>query len=438
MQAPVSPALLPRRITASRPPWPAIRRRAFLPLIAVLLILVLPSDGFLGDDRATMAMVEAIGPHGFRLATWEVQALAQKAGDFLRQPGAGLSPQAQHDLVIAYFDGIRRAGTLSGQVERIYADPAVSDPKRAAAALQAELDGLRAQQAARRPAVELILASQITAVLRDAGLGDSGRIFPPVAFQFTESPDHLVVSPRDRIAVERELYLDPALSVAQMEKMERLVEDRLDVSALVEGTGGFSTYPTMIVEIPSLEWVLSTVAHEWMHTYLVFRPLGLHYYHNGDTRTLNETTADIVGQEVGQMALQRFYAELVPPPAAADSSAPARKAVAVQKPDFDFSTFMRDTRLRTDGLLAGGKISEAESYMEAQRQLLISHGYYIRKLNQAYFALHSFYAAGPEATNPIGEKLHRLRTKAGSLAAFVRTVSRITSIAELDAALTGS
>ena len=59
----------------------------------------------------------------------------------------------------------------------------------------------------------------------------------------------------------------------------------------------------------------------------------------------------------------------------------------------------------------------------------------IRKLNQAYFAFHGSYATGPAATDPIGGKLHLLRQRAGSLAAFVRTVARFDDAADLDAAL---
>jgi len=53
---------------------------------------------------------------------------------------------------------------------------------------------------------------------------------------------------------------------------------------------------------------------------------------------------------------------------------------------------MRETRIRVDKLLAQGRIEEAEAYMEERRQEFVAHGYYIRKLNQAYFAFHGAYA----------------------------------------------
>ena len=87
-------------------------------------------------------------------------------------------------------------------------------------------------------------------MLDEAGLTTAGQVWPPVRFAFTESPDYLIVSPRDRITVEKGVYLDPGISVAEMERIEGQVARELDVSALVDGTGGFSSYPTMVVAYP--------------------------------------------------------------------------------------------------------------------------------------------------------------------------------------------
>jgi hypothetical protein len=86
-------------------------------------------------------------------------------------------------------------------------------------------------------------------------------------------------------------------------------------------------------------------------------------------------------------------------------------------------------------MLAASQIPQAEAFMEAQRQELIKHGYYLRRLNQAYFAFHGSYAVGASATDPIGGKLRALRRQAGSLANFVHTVARMITLAELDAEL---
>lgn len=399
--------------------------------------MLLPADGYLGAARIDLTLNRAISGQHFAFAAWEAQAIGQKLRDTVQRPGADLSPVQQHDLVTGYFDAIGHIGLLEREIARIYADPTHTDPAQAAAPQQAELDALRAEQAARRPAVERILEQQVGAVLTELGLTTGGHVWPPVRFQLTESPNYLIISARDRIGVLRGIYLDPALSVDAMERIEAQAQAELDVSALVEGTGGFSSYPTMVLEDATLNWVVDTIAHEWTHTYLAFRPLGWNYYKDGQMRTINETVASIVGGEVSQRVMERFYPERVRPKAWPRplSMRPGWLGQEADPPDFEFGSFMRATRLEVDRLLAAGEIEEAESFMEAQRRILVERGYVIRKLNQAYFAFHGSYAVGTAATDPIGGKLHLLRQRAGSLAAFVRTVATFNDAADLDAAL---
>ena len=202
-----------------------------------------------------------------------------------------------------YFTAIARIGTLNREIERIYADPNVADPPPRPRPWRLNKRPLRDRQATHRPAVERILERQTATLLAAEGLTTAGELFPPVRYQFTESPNLLIVSPRDRIATEDSFHVDPALPLDQIEQIEGDVAEELNVSTLIEDTGGISTYPTMVIEEPSLEWVLSTIAHEWAHTYLFFRPLGRSYYDSGATRTLNETTASIVGDEIAQPRL---------------------------------------------------------------------------------------------------------------------------------------
>ena len=431
----IAKAGLPSHSAHRHRAWIVVRRRAFLVLICLILTLLMPGEGYLGRSRMTLILNQTIETHAFRLAAWEAQAVRQKASDALTRPGAALDAAAQHDLVVAYFEAVGKIGHLNRQIERIYADPKETDPTIAAAPLQAELDSLRDQQARRRPAVERILERQIAAVLNEEGLTTGGHVWPAVRFQFTESPLYLIVSPRDRIVVEEGIYLEPDLALAQTERIETAIATQLDVSALVEGTGGFSSYPTMVIEYPVMEWVLSTIAHEWGHTYLFFRPLGWHYGDSSATRTINETTVSILGDEIAARVLARYYPDQAPP-----SDWPRPLAMSPDwwnptPPRFEFGKFMRATRLRVDQLLAAGAVADAEAYMEAQRQVLVEQGYTIRKLNQAYFAFHGSYAVGPSATDPIGGKLRALRHRTGSLAEFMQVVSRITSAADLDAAL---
>jgi hypothetical protein len=91
---------------------------------------------------------------------------------------------------------------------------------------------------------------------------------------------------------------------------------------------------------------------------------------------------------------------------------------------------MRETRLRTEELLAQGKIEEAEAYMEERRQLMAANGRFIRKINQAFFAFHGSYATSPASISPIHEQLKALQRRTDSLEEFVKAVARFGSYQE--------
>jgi hypothetical protein len=78
-------------------------------------------------------------------------------------------------------------------------------------------------------------------------------------------------------------------------------------------------------------------------------------------------------------------------------------------------------------------VDAAEAYMRARRDELQRHGYSIRKLNQAYFALYGSYGEGFAASpaNPIPGLLHRLRDQSASLGDFLVRVRGITTVAQL-------
>ena len=62
-----------------------------------------------------------------------------------------------------------------------------------------------------------------------------------------------------------------------MEAVEAEV-DRLGVSSLVVGLGGLATYPSFVTNEASLRFAIDTVAEEWLHQYLTFKPLGFSYF----------------------------------------------------------------------------------------------------------------------------------------------------------------
>jgi hypothetical protein len=73
--------------------------------------------------------------------------------------------------------------------------------------------------------------------------------------------------------------------------------------------------------------------------------------------------------------------------------------------------------------------------MEDTRREIVAHGYYIRRLNQAYFAFHGSYATSAGSIDPIGPKLQALRDRSGSIERFIETAREFRSEADLDAVL---
>ena len=365
------------------------------------------------------------GQYGFDVVRWELQAAPPKAWDLLFPPDRGLSPSEATARVLAYWERVREVDRVRGALERLYAEHGQGGPPEdQARGLREDLARLEALQAQERPLVEAILAHQVESVLWDLGLTTLGRIWPPVSFSLTTSPLHLTISPRPVIRVKAARDLRPDIPLDVQVALEERIDRSLDVSSLIEATGGYGAYPSMVLETPDLQWILETVAHEWTHNYLVFRPLGWRYFDSPEMRSINETVADIVGEEVGRATLARYYPDLVPPPPPLEE-----KEEASEPPAFDFAREMRITRMEVDRLLAEGKVEEAEAYMEARRQEFVRHGYALRKLNQAYFAFHGTYATGPAASavDPVGQGLAQLRARVGSLREFLALVEGLRS-----------
>ena len=109
----------------------------------------------------------------------------------------------------------------------------------------------------------------------------------------------LIVSPRDHIEQLTNISVQPDLSVDQQATLENQVDAWLNVSSLVVPIGGVGVYPTMVMRTTDLPWELDTIAHEWTHNFLTLRPLGFLYDITPELRTMNETTASIVGNEMG-------------------------------------------------------------------------------------------------------------------------------------------
>jgi hypothetical protein len=338
---------------------------------------------------------ELSGTVAFRLLDWETVNLGQRAGRLLAGLlGSSEAQAADGALVREYF----RAG-------------ASRDARRS-----------EAERALERLVSEAYTQHGLT---RSKPLGTEA-LFPPVLVALTSPPNVLVISPRTELRVTSSVVLK-GMDVPAQERLEASA-DSTGVSSLVAPIGGLATYPSMVLEEDTPERVIASVAHEWLHHYLIFYPLGAGYWNKQETREINETTADLVGQEIVAQVTRQY--DLIRPSAPGQPSA--------QRPSaFDFRGFMRETRRRVDELLRANQVEEAEAYMRARRDELQTHGITIRKLNQAYFALYGSYGGGPAAspTNPIPGLLRELRQRSGSLADFVFEVRGITSVDGLRAAV---
>jgi hypothetical protein len=286
------------------------------------------------------------------------------------------------------------------------------------------------------PLAESILQEQVSATLSVEGLTTGGQPIPPVLFHLTPLPYNLIISPRNKIQEDASISLVPDVTVDQQVALENNVDKGLDVSSLVVPVGGIGTYPTMIERTTALDWLTSTIAHEWTHNWLASRPLGLNYETSPAVRTMNETTADIVGGEVGKALLARYYPEVAAQYATQVQAAslPLSPASAA----FDFRAEMHTTRVHVDELLVAGKVKEAETYMEQRRQVFWDNGYAIRKLNQAYFAFYGAYAdvpGGAAGEDPVGPAVRTLRSRSSSLLAFLETIAQMSSFRQLQDAL---
>ena len=375
-------------------------------------------------------------PVEFDFVNWTLDALGVKLGQSALATPFYFNEPNRHQLVLDYFHLMDTILQDEDKLNLIYTDPSVKNPEAASASLRVVLAGLYTRQSQLDPLAESILQEQVSAILSVEGLTTGGQPIPPVLFHLTPLPYNLIISPRNKIQEDASISLVPDVTVDQQVALENNVDKGLDVSSLVVPVGGIGTYPTMIERTTALDWLTSTIAHEWTHNWLASRPLGLNYETSPAVRTMNETTADIVGGEVGKALLARYYPEVAAQYATQVQAAslPLSPASAA----FDFRAEMHTTRVHVDELLAAGKVKEAETYMEQRRQVFWDNGYAIRKLNQAYFAFYGAYAdvpGGAAGEDPVGPAVRTLRSRSSSLLAFLETIAQMSSFRQLQDAL---
>ena len=292
--------------------------------------------------------------------------------------------------------------------------------------LEAELEQLAARRNELRNDVEETLEAVISAVIVEEGIASWGEfMFPPVDVRLTDLPKLLMTSPRDAIIRTHEVLLDSRIKVSEREEVEAKLLDEVDLAALVLNIGGVATYPASVPRARPLRWTLQTSAHEWLHHYFYFKPLGQNLHSSRNMRILNETMADIAGREIGDRAFQRLGGTIDQSPPVNVEASPEMDQTLEEAGGFEFRPEMRRTRLRVDELLADGRIEEAEAYMEQRRIVFVENGFFIRKLNQAFFAFNGTYAESSASISPIGDELREYNALFPDLGDFVTGIAGV-------------
>ena len=420
-------------------------RRVRKASVFVALSLLLLFGGKGGPSLSTIDL--AVAPYRYNLIVWELSNLPDKwlhkIWSFI--PWNSKSHQEKLQELQEFFligqdiQNIERELTIPPQgvsLESIESNsPSTSNPVITEEDHLNQLDSLRSRRSKIRVGVEEFLESEVSAVLAEEGFSSRiGLIFPPVDVALTNPPRVLVLSPRDKIDRLRTVLLKANMKTEDMDALEQLILDERNLAALVAGTGGIATYPTIVRQDSSLLHVAETTVHEWLHTYWFFRPLGWNFWSSPEMTTLNETAATIAGRELGDRVYEALTGEKAPERLDSTTLAAEESLIPIQteeeKTRFDFSFEMRKTRIRVDELLTMEDVEGAERYMEERRIFFGDNGFPIRKLNQAYFAFHGTYATNPASISPIGDEAKQLRSMTDSAGDFIRTMADFGSYQE--------
>ena len=379
------------------------------------------SDG----DVRKINPAERAGQHYlFSIPGWELGNFLDKWTNRVTSSlGFGLSGEELDEAITNFSELSIQIRDAEGAHSRAIADS--DTPADEIERLEAELRERRDERRRTRDDLEERLEAEVSQTLSDLGFGGfGGSLWPPVDFRLESPPHVLVTSPRDEIRRLDSVLLSPGMTGSQSFEVEANVLEQSGLSGIVLSLGGVATFPTFVRDDNSLLRTLDLVAHEWLHAYFFFNPLGQHINSSTDMNSLNETIASLVGEELGIITWERITGEMFEQPDDEDAD-------DEDDPDeFSFDDFMRETRLRTDEILAEGDIEGAESYMDERRIELQEHRYFIRKINQAYFAFNGTYGDSPASVSPIGDQVDELRSLVSDVGEMLRLTRGISSYDE--------
>jgi len=410
----------------------ANRLRILVIVVAIALLVV-------GSSVETINPLDGLRKYTrgveFDFVEWETAALFNKAVSSSLKLERFLDDKQQVDVILTWLAGTENVINLEQDLITAQNDSSANRDQLVQAA-KVSLDEKKTEHNRLAKLAEAVLQNQNEVTLTKAGFGFGGQILPPVLYQVSDLPLNLIISPRTEIRNELSISLDAGLDAVEKDEIESGIYHDYDLSALVEPVGGIGAYPTMVMRTTNLNWLTETIAHEWIHNYLTFFPLGMRYYVNDQMRTINETTASLAGKEIGQDLIIAYYPERTQRHYLRMPTYTTVLAEATESLNpFNFRAEMRETRLQVDSLLAKGKVTEAEQYMEARRSFFWENGYRLRKINQAYFAFYGSYndtpGGGASGADPVGPAVQTLRTHYTSLNQFLRAIRYVSSFDQL-------
>ena len=241
------------------------------------------------DYRPTDTEV-AIASYRFNLLAWEAGNVFDKWYHELVNLLPWNSPQPRPERIVM-VEEFFRIGEEERRLENDLLTVGESSPE--AREISIRLADIHERQNILRPIVEQTVEREVSSVLVEEGFSSRiGAILPPVDTVFGHSPALLVTSPRDRIFRQENTLLRHGIRPDERELLERKTLEERDLSAIVVNTGGVGTFPSVVSSSSNLHHAAITVAHEWLHNWFFFHPLGQAFWDSPDMTTLNETAGD--------------------------------------------------------------------------------------------------------------------------------------------------
>jgi len=271
-----------------------------------------------------------------------------------------------------------------------------------------------------KPKVEKVLAEDTHEAIFDLLQSDV-----ETDFSLKKMPCWLIVSRRDKLEAVQWKYAG-YMTEDKQKVMEKKFEDK-GYAAEVWEVDGLSSTPISLDEDMLYSEVLLSLGHEAAHKYFERKPLGKKYDTSQECSTINETSADIIGDEVRAYQLSKMPKERADLKKAAIREMQSEKAA-----DEDWGKIVKTV----EGLLSKGEIEKAETYMEREREKLNKeYGTHIRKINQATLVKYKTYGVDGGDKNGITQHLKDLRSECSDIKDYAETVGQTTSYKEVERAL---